>query len=181
MERGKPGDGWFPAEKGLFMPLGSKNYDTWVSENTDQKDVVEVTEKILKLIEEEIQKLPNKDPSKIFIGGFSQGATMALNVFMRYTGKKSLGGVVAFNSPLMLTKANILANQKSVQQKTPLFIYGSDKDRIMEPAKMKSTVSFFRSIYSSYFTKYVTSTFEKDGGHWMTSAGKKAVSAWFEK
>ena len=53
------------------MPLGSKNYDKWISENTDQKAVVKATDRILKMIEEEIQKLPDKDPSKIFIGGFS--------------------------------------------------------------------------------------------------------------
>jgi len=32
---------------------------------------------------------------------------------MRYAGKKKLGGVVAVNGPLPLTKANILKNQKA--------------------------------------------------------------------
>ena len=60
---------------------------------------------------------------------------MALAAFMRYTGKTNLGGVVAFNEPLLLTKENILTRYKSVQQKTPLLIYASLTDKIMDPAE----------------------------------------------
>ena len=106
---------------------------------------------------------------------------MSLNALMRYTGKKSLGGIVAFNGSILLSKKNMLKNQKSVQQKTPIFIYGGQKDKIAEPAKIKSTVNFFKSVYSSNFSTYVTFINEKKGRHRFTPVGKRAVAKWFKK
>ena len=86
---------------------------------------------------------------------------MALAAFMRYTGKTNLGGVVAFNEPLLLTKENILTRYKSVQQKTPLLIYASLTDKIMDPAKLKNSIEYFKTIYSTNFAKYVTVNYKE--------------------
>ena len=51
----------------------------------------------------------------------------------------------------------------------------------MEPAKVKSSVNYLKSVYGGNFAKYVTSTYEKEGVHMMSAEGKKAVSAWFKK
>ena len=56
-------------------------------------------------------KVKDKDSRRIFIGGDSIGSSLSLATFMRYTRAKNLGGVIAINGPLPLTKANVLTNQ----------------------------------------------------------------------
>ena len=52
---------------------------------------------ILNLIEMEKLKLPNQDPSRIFVGGFAEGAVTALAAYLRYDDTSPLGGVFALS------------------------------------------------------------------------------------
>jgi len=56
---------------------------------------MEATDDFIKLIDSEIEKLKDKDPRRIFIGGFSQGGAMSLATLMRWKGKKNLGGIIS--------------------------------------------------------------------------------------
>ena len=56
---------------------------------------MEATDDLIKLIDSEIEKLKDKDPRRIFIGGFSQGGAMSLATLMRWKGKKNLGGIIS--------------------------------------------------------------------------------------
>ena len=47
----------------------------------------------MRLIESQTKALPDQDPTKIFIGGFSQGCGVALAAYEMYQGTKPLGGV----------------------------------------------------------------------------------------
>ena len=57
-----------------------------------QADLLENVKKILDLVEEEIKLLPNQDPSRIFIGGFSQGCGMTMAAYHLYKGSSPIGG-----------------------------------------------------------------------------------------
>jgi predicted esterase len=56
---------------------------------------MEATDDLIKLIDSEIEKVKDKDPRRIFIGGFSQGGAMSLATLMRWKGKKNLGGIIS--------------------------------------------------------------------------------------
>jgi predicted esterase len=60
----------------------------------NQQDIMEECEVVLKIINEEIDLLKDKDSKRIFLGGLSMGADMALALYLR--SNKELGGVVSF-------------------------------------------------------------------------------------
>ena len=45
----------------------------------------------------ELKEETGFDPSRIFIGGFSQGCMVALAAFLKYSGPKRLGGVLGLS------------------------------------------------------------------------------------
>lgn len=51
---------------------------------------------MLSLIEKEAELLKG-ETKKIFIGGFSEGATVSLAAFLKYKGEKPLGGVIGLS------------------------------------------------------------------------------------
>ena len=52
---------------------------------------------VLKIVEEEKERFPDKDLSRIYIGGFSQGCMVSLAAFLMHQGPKQLGGVVGLS------------------------------------------------------------------------------------
>ena len=58
-----------------------------------QKDLIESSDFLIKLIEKEAEEV--RSTKNVFIGGFSQGAILSLATFLRYD--KSLGGVVGLS------------------------------------------------------------------------------------
>ena len=50
-------------------------------------------------------KLLGNDPTKIIIGGFSQGGIVALATLLRYKGPKQLGGIISLSSVNMYDKS----------------------------------------------------------------------------
>ena len=57
--------------------------------------MIEATDNLIKLIKNEIEKFKDKDPRRIFIGGFSQGGAMSLATLMKWKGNKNLGGIIS--------------------------------------------------------------------------------------
>ena len=68
--------------------------------------------RILQIIETE--KL-EKDPSRIFIGGLSQGANLALATFLRYEGSKPLGGLISYFGSIPLSPSNINLSDEKIK------------------------------------------------------------------
>lgn len=88
-----------------------------------KKDVIESSKKILKFVEEEAKDL-NNDYSKIFLGGFSQGACMSL-----YTGlshDKSFGGLISLSGLLF----PFVQHQKE-RLNTPIFLANGKYDSVI--------------------------------------------------
>ena len=54
------------------------------------------------MIQNEIDKFSDEDPSRIFLGGYGDGADMALATFVRYTGEEPLGGVFVIDGMVPL-------------------------------------------------------------------------------
>lgn len=74
------------------------------------KDAIKNSGLIKKVIEEEIEKLGGKS-EKVFLGGFSQGAAMALHIALGY--EKPLGGVVGL-SGFKFRETEAHANNKDI-------------------------------------------------------------------
>lgn len=66
------------------------------------------------MIKEELKRYDDKDPSRIFIGGTSQGGMIALATVLKYEGKKPLGGVVTTFSMIPLTPKNYKKGKSEV-------------------------------------------------------------------
>jgi len=62
----------------------------------DQTDLEFSADYMLSLIEKEAELLKG-ETKKIFIGGFSEGATVSLAAFLKYKGEKPLGGVIGLS------------------------------------------------------------------------------------
>ena len=57
-----------------------------IRKDYSQNDLNESADLLLELIEEERNKFEDKDPARVFIGGFSQGCMVSLAAFLKYTG-----------------------------------------------------------------------------------------------
>ena len=58
-------------------------------------------------MEEEIEKLPNKDPQRIFLGGYSEGCMVALAAFLKYQGTAPLGGIIGLSGMQVLDQTQL--------------------------------------------------------------------------
>jgi len=63
----------------------------------NQTQIISRVDEMLKLIDTEINKYPDKDSRRVFISGFSQGCFTSSAIFLRYTGKTPLGGVMCMS------------------------------------------------------------------------------------
>ena len=86
---------------------------------------------LLELVKTEIELFEDKDPKRVFIGGFSQGSCVSLTAYHRYAGSLPLGGVVCL-SGIQAYKFDLNAvtpAQIDLWSKTPLFIYHGSEDQ----------------------------------------------------
>ena len=74
------------------------NFKGFTSENdVSQQDIMKNTKTIIELVHQEAKKFKG-DYKKVFVGGFSQGASIALSVGLNI--KEKIGGVVALSGIL---------------------------------------------------------------------------------
>ena len=101
---------------------------------------------MLKLIEEEIQKLPDQDPSRIIIGGFSQGSIISLASLLRNKLDRPLGGVLALNGmncyELNADELKELSSEKRIKQitQTPILAYNGNDDNFFSVPAVKNSI-----------------------------------------
>jgi predicted esterase len=106
---------WFDIKK---IPIAPKNItldkdtvtEPLLHSRVDQADLDDSAEMMLTLVEKEVALLDG-DYSKVFIGGYGEGASVALAAFLKFKGdketEKHLGGVLGLNGmqALNYTKA----------------------------------------------------------------------------
>ena len=97
---------WFNEYEGKDKKEYNVTYDksTWAMNQTNlegRKEAIsnvthlmEAADRVLELIKIEIKQLPDKNASRIWIGGVGQGSMLALTTFLTYVGDDPLGGVV---------------------------------------------------------------------------------------
>ena len=103
---------------------------------------------MLKIVSVEIDKLPNKDPSRLFFSGFSQGCFTSAAVLLRYEGNSPLGGIICFSGLQPLTPDNILKTPARllIQSQTPFLHYNIDGDGTVDVLQAKYTLGYLQNI-----------------------------------
>lgn len=76
---------------------------------------------------------------RIMLGGFSQGAAMALHCGLRHNNK--LGGIIALSGYLLFADS-LLQDAAAVNRQTPIFMAHGDADNVVLPqwARMSKTI-----------------------------------------
>ena len=93
-------------------------------------------DKIISLVYSELKNFDDQDPSRIFIGGFSQGGAVSLAVLFRiYKDLSNLGGVISVTGPLPLSKENFLVPKGRLR--IPVLMVAGPKDTITDLTKMQ--------------------------------------------
>ena len=93
-----------------WFDLTGINHDIITEKDISFEDMEKNGERISQLIKNEARKL-NNDSSKIFVGGFSQGACMAYHVGLSL--ESTLGGIVCFSGiPVSKTKIRNNRNEE---------------------------------------------------------------------
>ena len=107
---------WFNYKKLNFM----RNPE----EEIDFDHVKEQTDRIMAIIDEEIKQNLNGDSSKLFIGGFSQGAALAFYIAWEYP--ENFGGIILLSSHWLYSDpgTQIQESKRSI----PIFTYHGTMD-----------------------------------------------------
>lgn len=119
---GKVMNSWFD----IHLPNQPKRY------NVD--DIVQNQKRILDTIEEQIAYYKD-DPSKVFLGGFSQGAAMSMHIGLEY--KRRLGGVIGA-SGFLLDETELIQRELDL-----LIIHGKEDEIIPLPL---AQMSYMRAL-----------------------------------
>lgn len=155
----------------INWPTGiEKNVKSWYNYYTDYSgvnkfdkisinDLNNITKQIHNLIDTEINIL--KDPSKIIIGGSSQGGTVAFHAALTYP--EILGGVISLRSILL---DNTVV--KPTNNKLNFFIFCAEKDNVYIPKLYNR--SFSRLENSNY---QIIKHIQKDLDHGSNSRDEK--------
>ena len=128
-------------------------------------------QRISKVIEFEKQFL-NNDPSKIFIGGFSQGCCMALYIGLTYPGN-NFGGVMGFSGYLF---KEVSINHCFQKQQMPILLFHGLSDNLVPS-------NFSISTYQKILQNCVNAKFIKGigVGHLMSAEAKMGIKEFLLK
>ena len=131
----------------------------------NQDDVTTSVKLLNDLIDQELKTLPNQDLSRIFIGGFSQGAMVSLATLMTWKRSKPLGGVVALSGFQVVNEDPSNMNVDAIKN-TPLFSYHGQQDQVLPVANAENTFSYLRDqIYTGEYAKNYSYTSERGLAH----------------
>lgn len=110
-------------------------------------------EYLLYLVEKEAALLKG-DTSKIFIGGLDQGAAVSLAAFLKFKGKKPLGGVIGLSGMqgLNYTQAIQFDDQdekkrvESQRKEIPMFLYHGTDDQKLPLKGSAASYEYLKNI-----------------------------------
>ena len=107
----------------------------------DENQVQRSTKRVLTVLNEEAAVLGN-DYSKVFVGGFSQGCCMAINVAL--STDKLVGAVVALSGHVFPQMLDIIEGDKEgtfedKKKNLKIFAYHGKEDNVIDEGKAKKT------------------------------------------
>ena len=91
---------------------------------------------------------PDKNPQRIFIGGLSMGASMALATYLR--SDLQLGGIISMYGVNPLTYNNM--NQSPIQSQIPILLFNNDY--ILDNSDVKYSADFIKRKYQHTASLY---------------------------
>ena len=134
-------------------------------------------DKILSLVYSELKNFDDQDPSRIFIGGFSQGGAVSLAVLFRiYKDLSNLGGVISVTGPLPLSKENFLVPKGRLR--IPVLMVAGPKDTITDLTKMQIGKQTIQSHYGKNGRKV---EFQIDPKNKHDMKNPKLIQNWLKK
>lgn len=150
---------WFDIKQ---LPIAEKNItedkdtvtESLLHSRIDQADLDFSADYMLSLIEKEALLLKD-DTQKIFIGGYGEGASVALAAFLKYKGEKPLGGVLGLNGIQALNYTKAVPKFKDSEERkrietmrknTPMFLYHGKDDEIIPLHAAVLTYDYLRNI-----------------------------------
>ena len=117
-----------------------------VQEKYDRVSMEKSIKIIDDLLKDEIEALG--DPSKVFLGGFSQGCALSLATFMQFK-HGNLGGVLGL-SGMHAYSLDLSEDQLIEKRKTPLFLYHGVRDPMVPWQNAKLTYLEFDRLGLNY-------------------------------
>ena len=143
---------------------------TGVSKSIDLDQLKDSTDIITNVIKQEAQ-IFDDDYSKIFVGGFSQGACMAYNTFM--TLDKTIGGVLALSGHFPPIEEVKVSESK---QKVPIFSYHGEEDPMVPETLHRGGAKLLKDAGCN-----ITYTVEPTLQHSLSMEEIKHIKAYFNE
>jgi phospholipase/carboxylesterase len=124
---GKKIPSWFDCKSLTYFPDEETFTKEYLNDNFNQNQLKSTIRYINVLLKKEIQKLGG-DSTKVFLGGFGQGASVALAFYL--TRGLKLGGIVCCSGANVLAK-DISDLKKLGKGTTPLFLHHGQEDPVI--------------------------------------------------
>lgn len=134
--------GWFnffDTSRKRIMPVKE------IREMNDQNTIQASADILNQIMDQEKEKLPNKDMGRMFIGGFSQGAAIALASHIQQKGSTPLGGVIGLNGFQILDEDDHILKSLPLVKDTPLFLYHGTADNMIPAENAETTYKFLKT------------------------------------
>lgn len=158
---------------GYIMRAWYDIVSTEINKHADQQGIADSVSRISQLIEREIQRgIPSH---KIILGGFSQGAVIALTVGLTY--QHTLAGILGLSG--YLPAAEVFSQASAANKNTPVFLGHGTDDPIVpyflgEAAHSSLSQHHYTVTWRSYTMGHSVCMEEiQDIGEWM----KKIISS----
>ena len=133
------------------------------------------------LVQVELQKLPNQDASRLFIGGYSQGCQVALACFLTCVQAYPLGGIIGLSGfqRLQIDAESIPQEQLEVMRQTPMFLYHGTADKMINIKHTKLSYEIFKKRIYTGEGKRNFCFFEQEGlGNTLHVDELQMLKAW---
>eukprot|EP00331_Platyophrya_macrostoma_P023834 CAMPEP_0176441730 /NCGR_PEP_ID=MMETSP0127-20121128/21384_1 /TAXON_ID=938130 /ORGANISM="Platyophrya macrostoma, Strain WH" /LENGTH=236 /DNA_ID=CAMNT_0017826589 /DNA_START=8 /DNA_END=718 /DNA_ORIENTATION=+ len=143
--------------------INADNFETSIG----VKEIEENSKRITAVLDQELKEL-DENSQRLFIGGFSQGACMALHNGLQYP--KTLGGILCFSGfGFPVTK------ETEENKKTPIFISHGEEDQLLPWKKVGST---YKNVETD--VRKITRSIIKDLGHGIDLEVLSAANKFFK-
>ena len=132
---------------------------------------------VLKLIKEETTKFADRDPRRVFIGGFSQGCMVSLAAFLKYTGPEPFGGILGLSGmqALTLKPEHQTSERIAVQKQIPIFLYHGEADPLLPIKNVNLTYKYILDTFKGELLSFDT---EKGLTHSLSDREMALIKYW---
>ena len=141
------------------------------AKNYNQEDLKESAALISELLDKEVEALG--DPTKVFLGGLSQGCATVLATFLTYKGGQ-LGGIFA-----LIGVHSFEADWEDIdldqKRKTPIMLYNGDKDPFFP-------IQLAQDSYAEFTEKQLNFQLKIEPGlkHTVSQGAVQEIAAFFQ-